>query len=73
MGMVIMDKAVLNVQGMSCGHCVKTITNALGELPGVNNINIDLNKATVAFSFETAQTPLEKIKLTITEAGYDIV
>ena len=68
-----MEDSVLKVQGMSCDHCVKAITDALGELPGVSNVNIDLKAATVSFAFEPALTPLEKIKLTITEAGYDIV
>ena len=68
-----MEDSVLKVKGMSCSHCVKAITDALVELPGVSNINIDLKAATVAFAFEPAQTPLEKIKLTINESGYDIV
>ena len=67
-----MEKAVLYVEGMSCGHCVKAITDALGELPGVNNVNIDLKEATVSFGFTPAQTPLEKIEAAITEIGYTI-
>ena len=68
-----MENSVLKVDGMSCDHCVKAITDALGGLSGLNNVNIDLKAATVSFAFEPDVTPLEKIKLTITEAGYDIV
>jgi len=28
-----MGKMTLNVNGMSCGHCVKSIEGSVGELP----------------------------------------
>ena len=67
-----MEKAVLKVEGMSCGHCVKAVSDALAELSGVENAEVDLDEATVSFAFEPAQTPLEKIKEAITEAGYTV-
>ena len=67
-----MEKAILRVEGMSCDHCVKTITKAAGELPGVKNVAIDLNGNTVSFMFDPAKTPLKTIEAAITEAGYDV-
>ena len=32
----------LEVQGMSCGGCVKSVTAALTPLPGVNSVEVDL-------------------------------
>ncbi len=37
-----MEKAVLHVEGMSCQHCVKAITKAVGGLPGVAGVSVDL-------------------------------
>ena len=30
-----MENVTLNVQGMSCGHCVKAVEGSVGELKGV--------------------------------------
>ena len=68
-----MEKTVLRVEGMSCGHCVKAVTNALDELPGVENVAVNLNEATVSLVFDPVNTTLAKIEAAITEAGYTIV
>jgi copper chaperone len=39
-----MEKAVLRVDGMSCDHCVKTITKAAGDLPSVKNVAVEATK-----------------------------
>lgn len=31
-----MEKAILHVEGMTCEHCVKAVTEAAGTLPGVS-------------------------------------
>ena len=67
-----METKVLQVEGMSCGHCVKAVTEAVGEIPGVNNVDVNLNKATVSFVFNPAETPLENIKAAIIEAGFTV-
>jgi copper chaperone CopZ len=38
-----MAKTVLSVDGMSCDHCVRAITKAVGALPGVSHVAVDLN------------------------------
>jgi copper chaperone len=38
---------VLNVEGMSCGHCVSAITAAVQPLPGVTGVDVDLTAGTV--------------------------
>ena len=67
-----MDKMTLNVEGMSCDHCVKTVTGALSALTGVADIVINLKEKTVSFGYDPAQASLEVIKSAITEAGYSI-
>ncbi len=41
---------VLNVEGMSCGHCVSAITAAVQPLPGVTGVEVDLSAGTVTVS-----------------------
>lgn len=42
-------KTELNITGMSCGHCVKAVEGALKNVPGVEQVTVDLSggKATV--------------------------
>lgn len=67
-----MAKSVVNVDGMSCEHCVKAITNAVSALPGVSEVAVDLNAKTVTVE-HAPELSLEKIKFEIEEQGYDII
>jgi copper chaperone len=68
-----MEKIVLNIEGMSCEHCVKAVYNALDDLAGVENIDVSLKEKTVSFEYDPAQTPLKSIELAITEEGYTVL
>ena len=68
-----MAKSVLNVDGMSCEHCVKAIKKAVGALPGVADVAVDLSAKTVAVDHDPAQSTLDKIKNEIEDQGYDVI
>jgi copper chaperone len=68
-----MVTTVLNVEGMSCEHCVKAIKNAVGALPGISIVSVNLKLKTVTVEHDPAQTPLDKIKLEIEDQGYDVL
>lgn len=68
-----MNKVILTVEGMSCGHCINAITNALDELEGVQTVAVDLDNKTVTVEYDLREYLLEKIKLEIAEQGYEIV
>lgn len=67
-----MEKITLKVQGMSCGHCVKSIEGGVGELAGVNQVKVKLENAQVEVSFNESQVSLDKIKETIEDQGYEV-
>ena len=67
-----MEKITLNVQGMSCGHCVKAVEGSVGVLNGVSSVKVDLKAATVDVEFDVKQVSLEQIKETIDDQGYDV-
>ncbi|QJD59698.1 heavy-metal-associated domain-containing protein [Pseudomonas sp. gcc21] len=62
-----MSKVFLQVEGMSCGSCVKHVTKALNEVPGVDDVAVDLDagRATVEGSAD-ASALTEALK----DAGY---
>lgn len=67
-----MENITLNVQGMSCGHCVKKIEGNVGQLDGVSQVHANLESAQVEVSFNESQVSLDKIKETIEDQGYGV-
>ncbi|HML68289.1 MAG TPA: copper chaperone CopZ [Clostridia bacterium] len=67
-----METTILHVDGMSCEHCVKAIQNAVGVLPGVQSIAVDLKAKTVTVTHDPSAAPVDKIKAEIEDQGYDI-
>ena len=63
----------LKVQGMSCGHCVSAVETSVGELSGVSNVKVDLDKGEVDVAYDKNITSLPEIKETIEDQGYDVV
>jgi len=64
--------SVLKVKGMSCQHCVMSVTKALNQLDGIKNIQIDLAKGEVRFD-NTKSVASDRIQKAITDAGYEVV
>ena len=67
-----MEKVTLNVQGMSCGHCVKAVEGSVGALSGVSSVKVDLKGATVDVEFNPQEVSVDQIKETIDDQGYDV-
>jgi len=64
--------SVLKVKGMSCQHCVMSVTKALSQLDGIKNVQIDLAKGEVRFD-NSKSLASDRIQKAITDAGYQIV
>lgn len=67
-----MATITLNVKGMSCGHCVKAVEGALGELKGVNRALVDLQAGTVTVEYQDGEVGQDQMKEAIEDAGYDV-
>lgn len=65
-------RKILNVQGMSCVNCANGIKESVGQLDGINEVNVNLDDAQVEVSFIDSQISLEKIKETIEAEGYEV-
>lgn len=63
----------LNVEGMSCNHCVNAITKAVGELDGVKRVEVSLELKTVTAEFDPGKVSEQQIIDTISDQGYDVV
>lgn len=60
---------VFNVQGMSCGHCVKAITNAVQAKDPAASVRIDLAAKEVGVE---SSLSAEQVIEVISEEGYPV-
>ena len=60
---------VFNVQGMSCGHCVKAITQALQAKDPAASVRVDL--AAKEVGVESGLT-VDQVIAAISEEGYEV-
>lgn len=64
------DRMLLTIDGMSCGHCVRGVDDALKSLPGLDVEKVDIGSAVV--TFDPAAVSPESIRTAIAEEGYDL-
>ena len=67
-----MRQETIKVEGMTCQHCVQTITDALNKITGLNTVNVDLVKKEVRVKFNENETKLKKISDKIIEVGFEL-
>ncbi|MFD0675679.1 MULTISPECIES: copper ion binding protein [unclassified Paenibacillus] len=65
-----MRNILLNVQGMSCNHCVNSIEGAVKKLGA--NAKVDLQTNTVMVDYDENIVTLDSIKETIEDQGYEV-
>lgn len=65
----------LKIDGMTCGHCVSSVTEELNEVPGVSNIEIVLAAGGTSTATVTTNSAVENsvLEAAVTEAGYTLV
>lgn len=59
----------IKVNGMSCAHCQKAVTDALTEL-GLRDVSVNLEGGTASYTSDAAVTQ-DAIKDAIEEAGFE--
>lgn len=69
----IMMRKVLKVEGMTCQHCVETVSEAVTKMAGIQRVDVSLEEKEVIVDFDESQTKMEDISAQIVEAGFEIV
>ena len=64
---------VLKVEGMTCQHCVQTVTKTVGKMTGVEKVEVSLEQKEVTIDFDELQTQTEAICAQIVEAGFEVI
>ena len=64
--------ATYTVSGMTCGHCVSSVTEEVTNIPGVTDVQVDLASGAVTITSESGVDD-SAVKAAVDEAGYELV
>ncbi|MEV0731284.1 MULTISPECIES: copper ion binding protein [Polymorphospora] len=67
-----MTSTTYQVKGMTCGHCVNSVSTEIGAIAGVSDVQVDLAAGRVTVTSE-APLDLATVRAAVDEAGYDLV
>ncbi len=60
------------VSGMTCEHCVASVTEELSELAGVSKVDVELASGAVTVTSDH-ELDADEVRGAVTEAGYQLV
>ena len=63
-------ETILIIDGMTCSHCEASVTKALKEVSGVENVDVDLSTKEVKVSHNNVE--IEKLKEAVEDIGFDV-
>jgi copper chaperone len=65
-----METVELKVEGMDCQGCVQSVTRMLSGLPGVQKVEVSLEKANASVTYDAAKSSVAEMKKAVERAGY---
>ncbi|MEE6168118.1 MULTISPECIES: heavy-metal-associated domain-containing protein [unclassified Mycolicibacterium] len=66
-----MSIQTITVTGMTCGHCVSSVREEVGGIPGVTGVDVDLQTGRVTIESDAA-VDTDAINAAVAEAGYQV-
>ncbi|MEV0347733.1 cation transporter [Nonomuraea sp. NPDC050680] len=66
-----MSTATYTVKGMTCGHCVSSVKEEVGEVAGVTSVEVDLASGLLTVDSESLIDEAT-IVAAVKEAGYEV-
>jgi copper chaperone len=66
-----MNTSTYEVTGMTCGHCVASVTEEVQELPGVVDVQVVLETGALTVTSDPAVAD-DAVKAAVEEAGYQL-
>jgi copper chaperone len=67
------ETITLKIKGMTCGGCVKSVTNVTQNIAGVSSVTVSLEQNTARVSYDPAKAKPAQFKSAIEDAGYDVI
>ena len=66
-----MQTTTINIGGMTCGGCAKSVTNVLSTLPGMVTAEVDLAKASATITYDPTKLSMDAVTDAVEAAGYE--
>ncbi|MDI2130448.1 heavy-metal-associated domain-containing protein [Yinghuangia seranimata] len=66
-----MSTATFTVTGMTCGHCVSSVQEEVSEVPGVQDVRVELATGLLTVS-AAGEVDTEAVRAAVVEAGYQL-
>jgi copper ion binding protein len=66
-----MSTSTYTVTGMTCGHCIASVTEEIGEIDGVREVAADLSTGQVTVTSDGPVDPGD-VRTAVEEAGYQL-
>ncbi len=64
-------QTTLKISGMSCEHCVKSVTKTLQGLKGVKKASVDLKKESAEVTHNPDKISVDDLTKAVEDAGYE--
>lgn len=68
-----MGEIVIQIEGMSCGHCVKEVSEALSSIDGVGDIRVSLKQSNISVVFDESVTGADQMTGALDAIGFRAV
>ena len=66
-----MTSQTYTVTGMTCAHCVASVTEEVAEIPGVTDVQVDLASGSLSVVSDRAVSD-DEVRAAVAEAGYQL-
>ena len=67
-----MKTSVIAIEGMTCGGCVASVTKALQQVAGVQNVKVALSPAQAEVTFDENMVDDAALHAAVQNAGFDV-
>ena len=67
-----MQTVTLGISGMTCGGCVRSVTNVLKALDGVAKADVSLEENNAVVEYDPGKVQVEQLKRSVVEAGFEV-
>ncbi len=62
--------ATVKIKGMSCQHCVGSVSKALKAIPGITDVQVDLEKGEASYE---GNIDLDRVRQAIRSIGFEVL
>lgn len=68
-----MQTTIINIKGMTCMGCVRSVKNVVEKIPGVGSVEVSLENAQVTIQFDAAIACVDQFRQAIEDAGFETI